>query len=330
MEDSGPAGSHHSAPNSRQTDSGDKQRLKKFARLTFVALAWCASIADAAAAAPSLAEETEQLRAWHAERAAGLTRDDGWLTVVGLYWLKEGSNSFGRSRDNAVSLPGTGLAPHAGHFVVTGHSVRFVARAGSGVTVSGRPAGTVELEPGDEAHPVVLESGSVRCFVIERGGRFALRVRDLASRERREFAGLDYFPADPGWVVDARFESYEPARHLTIINVVGMEVDMVSPGALVFEHDGHESRLDALSEDDEQRELFLMFADGTSGHETYGAGRFLYVPWPRDGVVRVDFNKAYNPPCAFTRFATCPLPPPQNRLVLPIRAGELRYSAATH
>ena len=304
-------------------------RVRNLGRLTGAALWWCAWIASAAAAPPSLAEETEQLRAWHAERAAGLTRDDGWLTVIGLYWLKDGSNSFGRARNNEVSLPGTALAPHAGRFVVSGHSVQFVARAGSGVTVAGRPAGTVALEPGDEAHPVVLESGSLRCFVIERGGRFALRVRDLASRERREFAGLEYFPADPGWVVDARFESYQPARQLTIINVLGMEVDMVSPGALLFEHDGHEWRLDALTEDDEQRELFLMFADGTSGHETYGAGRFLYVPWPRDGVVRVDFNRAYSPPCAFTRFATCPLPPPQNRFELPIRAGELRYAAST-
>ena len=279
---------------------------------------------------PTFVEETEQLDRWHAERLSALTGDSGWLTVVGLYWLHEGDNRFGRARDNEVSLPGKELAPHAGRFRVAGHSVRFVATAGSGVTVAGRPAGTLDLEPADEAHPIVLESGSLRCFVIERGGRFALRVRDLASRARREFAGLDYFPADPGWVIDARFESYLPVRHLTIVNVLGMEVDMISPGAVVFERDGREWRLDALAEDDDQRELFLMFADGTSGRETYGGGRFLYVPWPRDGAVRVDFNRAYSPPCAFTRFATCPLPPQQNRFELPIRAGELRYAATLH
>ena len=304
--------------------------MTQFGRWSAAALLWCACAATSDAAPPTLAEETEQLNSWHAERLARLTSDDGWLTVIGLYWLREGTNSFGRARDNAVALTGTALAPHAGRFVVADRSVRFVAAAGSGVTVAGRPAGTLELEPADEAHPVVLESGSLRCFVIERGGRFALRVRDLASRARREFAGLNYFPADPGWVVDARFESYQPPRHLTIVNVLGMEVDMVSPGALVFERDRREWRLDALVEDDAQQELFLMFADGTSGHETYGAGRFLYVPWPKDGVVRVDFNKAYSPPCAFTRFATCPLPPAQNRFELPIRAGELRYAASAH
>ena len=200
----------------------------------------------------------------------------------------------------------------------------------SGLVIDGRPAGPTELLPAGAEGAVVLESGALRMFVIERGGRVGLRVRDLDSRARRAFRGLDYFPIDPSWAVAARFEPYEPAHHVPIVNVLGDEVDMLSPGAIVFERDGREWRLDALLEAAGDDHLFVMFADGTSGHETYGAGRFLHVPL-RDGTaLEVDFNEAYNPPCAFTGFATCPLPPPQNRLVLPVRAGELRYAAAGH
>jgi uncharacterized protein len=128
------------------------------------------------------------------------------------------------------------------------------------------------------------------------------------------------------WVVNARFERYPAAHTLRIVNILGMEVDMQSPGAVVFTRDGRDWRLDTVLEQPGDTELFIMFADGTSGHETYGGGRFLYIPVPQGGSVAVDFNKAYNPPCALNEFATCPLPPPQNRLQLRVPAGEKKYA----
>jgi uncharacterized protein (DUF1684 family) len=299
------------------------------ARRYWITLAGLVALAATAAPAPP-ADEAARVAAWRATRVAEIAGDSGWLTVVGLHWLKAGANSLGRARDNDVALPAPSLAAHAGRLVVREHSVRLEPAPRSGLVIDGRPAGPTELLPAGAEGAVVLESGALRMFVIERGGRVGLRVRDLDSRARRAFRGLDYFPIDPSWAVAARFEPYEPAHHVPIVNVLGDEVDMLSPGAIVFERDGREWRLDALLEAAGDDHLFVMFADGTSGHETYGAGRFLHVPL-RDGTaLEVDFNEAYNPPCAFTGFATCPLPPPQNRLVLPVRAGELRYAAAGH
>jgi uncharacterized protein (DUF1684 family) len=137
---------------------------------------------------------------------------------------------------------------------------------------------------------------------------------------------LQYFAIDPEWVFNARFEPYEPKRQIKIVNVLGLEDDMVSPGVIVFTKNGQEVRLDAVLDGDDATDLFVMFADGTSGHDTYGAGRFLHVPFATDDKTVVDFNKAYNPPCAFNDFATCPLPPYQNRVKLKITAGERKYA----
>jgi len=152
-------------------------------------------------------------------------------------------------------------------------------------------------------------------------------VRDSDSPHRKQFSGLEYFPVNDGWVFNARFEPYAQRKQVSIVNILGMQEEMDAPGALVFTKDGKEYRLDAVLEAPDDKELFVMFADGTSGKETYGAGRFMYVEMPKDGVVRLNFNKAYNPPCAFNEFATCPLPPPQNRLTaLRIDAGEKSYA----
>jgi hypothetical protein len=293
-------------------------------------LAALAATAVAAAAVAPAADEAAAVRAWRAARVEEIAGPSGWLTVVGLHWLKDGANTFGRARDNDIPLPARSLAAHAGRLVVSGHSVRLEPASRSGLVIDGHEAAPSELLPAGAEGSIVLESGTLRMFVIERGGRVGLRVRDLDSDARRAFRGLDYFPIDPSWAFVARFEPYAPAHHVSIVNVLGDEVDMLSPGAIVFERDGREWRLDALLEAAGDDHLFVMFADGTSGHETYGAGRFLHVPLPDGSALKVDFNQAYNPPCAFTGFATCPLPPPQNRLSLAVRAGELRYAAAAH
>ena len=168
----------------------------------------------------------------------------------------------------------------------------------------------------------MLEIGSLSFHVVKRGDRLGMRFKDRENPARAEFKGTDYDPADRRWVVSARFEPYEPPRRVPILNVLGMETEETAPGALAFEVDGREYRLQALKEKGEEQ-FFIIFADQTSGKETYGAGRYLYADPPgADGRVTLDFNRAYSPPCAFTRYATCPLPPAENRLPLRVEAGE--------
>ena len=295
-----------------------------------LAAAWYQPSASRAAAvtAPGadLATERSSIEAWRADRARRLISDSGWLTLCGLFWLKEGENSFGRAASNALALDNPSLADTAGSFVLRDHRVRFLAAPGGKVTHEGQPVSSLDLVPDTAGEPTVLASGSLRFFIIERAGNLGVRVRDLENPHRRDFRGLSYFPVSTAWVFDARFEPYEPARHLKIVNILGMEEDAVSPGAVVFTKNGREWRLDTVLESPGDKELFIMFADLTSGHETYGAGRFLYIPLPQSQRAQLDFNKAYNPPCALNDFATCPLPPPQNRLTLRIEAGEKKYA----
>jgi uncharacterized protein (DUF1684 family) len=287
------------------------------------------SAAVAAAGAPdaaALASEQAAIGKWRAERVASLTSDSGWLTLAGLFWLKEGENTFGRAPANSLVLDNAALADAAGSFVLSGHRVRFVARAGSGITHDDEPVTALDLAPDTSGAPTVLSCGALRFFVIERAGNLGVRVRDLDNPHRTGFRGLEYFPVATDWVVNARFERYQPSHHVKIVNILGMELEMESPGAVVFTKEGREWRLDTVLEEPGEQELFIMFADATSGHETYGAGRFLYIPIPQGATVPVDFNKAYNPPCALNEFATCPLPPWQNRLKLRVTAGEKKYA----
>ena len=295
---------------------------------TLALLLGAAGAGRSAASPDTLPQEQARINAWRTQRVESLTSDGGWLTLTGLFWLKEGDNSFGRGPANSLVLDNASLADTAGSFELKGRQVRFVARPGSGVTYQGKPVGSLELAADVTGKPTVLESGTLRFFVIERAGNLGVRVRDLANPHRLAFKGLSYFPVSLEWVFDARYERYSPVHHIRIVNILGMEEEMVSPGAVVFARDGHEWRLDTVLEQPDDKELFIMFADATSGHETYGAGRFLYVPLPAAGVTRLDFNEAYNPPCALNDFATCPLPPPQNRLKLKVEAGEKTNAGA--
>jgi len=172
--------------------------------------------------------------------------------------------------------------------------------------------------------------GSLLINIVKRGDRIGVRVKDSESRTRREFKGLEYFPIDPKWRIEARFEPYQPPKTIPITNVLGMTDEEVSPGALAFEVDSKTYRIDPILEKGET-DYFVMIADETTGRETYGAGRYLYVSPPdASGKVVVDFNKTYSPPCAFTNFATCPLPPRQNHLPFRIEAGEKKYSGTVH
>lgn len=256
---------------------------------------------------------------WRATRRERLTKEDSWLSLVGLDWLQQGAND--------VKLPST--PPVVAHVTLNGATATL--QPDPNMTIDGKPvAAPVELKDDADAHPTVVHIGSLQFLFIKRadknGERYALRVKDANSEARREFKGLDYFEPDAKYRVEARFEPYNPPKKLAITNVLGMVSDETSPGVLVFNLDGKEYRLEPILEQGET-DYFIIFKDATSGHETYGAARYLYAhpPGP-DGKTIVDFNRAYNPPCAFTHFATCPLPPAENRLPIRIEAGEKVYA----
>jgi uncharacterized protein (DUF1684 family) len=271
------------------------------------------------------ANHRASVEAWRERRVAALTRDTGWLTLSALHRLEPGRYSVGSDPGAALSLPAS--APGTiGHLEITETEVVFHPAAGVEVTAAGEPLADPQLLTTDAGgEPTELAVGSVSFFVIDRAGIRFLRVRDSEHPNRLRFAGIDYFEIDPAWRFDARFEAHEPLLEIPVANIVGIVEETSSWGAVVFEHQGTTYRIDALAEPGAER-LFLIFADATSGRETYGAGRYLYVDAPdTEGRIELDFNLAYNPPCAFTAFATCPLPPRQNRLPLRVEAGEKSY-----
>ena len=265
-----------------------------------------------------------QIEAWRAGRLGRLTSDTGWLTVVGLFWLEPGKNAVGGDPGNRVVLPAGKAPAYAGTLDRAGDAVTFHAAPGAGVTSGGKPVASLALRADVDGEPTILSTGTVSFFVIRRGDRLGVRVRDSDSAARRAFHGIRSYAVDPRWRVEARFEPYAPPRKIAIPTILGTTELEESPGALVFELSGKTYRLDPVLETGET-DYFVIFADRTNGTDTYGAGRFVYAPPPVGGRTVIDFNKAYNPPCAFTAYATCPLPPPQNRLPVRVEAGEKTY-----
>jgi uncharacterized protein len=270
---------------------------------------------------------TDAVEAWRAARLARLTGPEGWLTVVGLHWLREGANPVGAGASNAVLLP-VGRAPdRVGTIVVSGEGASFVPDPGSPVVHAGHSVSApLELSDDLERSPTVLELGSLRLHVIRRyRDRLAVRVRDLESPARKAFGGIEHYPVDERWRFEARFEPYDPPRISQAPTVLDMEETYPTPGALAFDHGGATHHLDAFLEPGET-DLFIVFGDVTNGRETYGGGRYLYTKQADErGIVELDFNRAYNPPCVFTAHATCAIPLPQNRLPFRVEAGEKRY-----
>lgn len=265
----------------------------------------------------------QDIRAFQARRETGLRADDGWLTVAGLFWLKPGVNVAGSAAGSDVRLPAKAPA-RMGTFELKDGRVTFRADPAVRVTAGGKPigSGVIDAPKGDEG---ALAVGDLRMFVIQREDRVGVRMRDLRSAARSGFTGLRFFPIRPSYRFRAAFVPYDRPRTITIPNILGQALAMESPGYVTFTLGGRALRLEPVYESDAHDELFFIFKDLTSRDATYGAGRFLYTPPPHDGIVDLDFNRAYNPPCAFTSFATCPLPPKQNQLDVRIEAGELAY-----
>ncbi len=267
----------------------------------------------------------ESIRHGRNERHQSLLQPDGWLTLVGLHWLPPGVNTIGSAADNDVVLPEQAPA-HVGVVQVELEQAVFTARAGVEVRHRGQPVREIVLAPDITGEPTVLELGSLSFYLIDREGERAIRVKDRESPALRDFPGLDYFPVDPHWRLTARFEPNPEPKELPVPTTQGPVQHITAPGALAFEIEGTTYRLDVIGEPG-SRDLFIIFGDATNGKETYGGGRFLEAALPDEEgkPVILDFNQAYNPPCVFTPYATCPLPPPQNKLPVRVEAGEKTY-----
>jgi hypothetical protein len=277
----------------------------------------------AAALAFTLCAANSGVEQWRAQHQAELMKDFCWLTVVGLDWLKEGDNRVGADPANEVPLP-PGSAPRR-VAVISLHAGKAELHPEPGVplTVNGKPANVTILREDDD----VLAINHLKFYLIRRGDRVGIRLKDNDSAARKHFQGLQWYPVDPTWRIQAKFTAWTTPHSLVFHNTIGQEESEPSPGTVTFQKDGREFHLEPTVD---EGELFFVLRDQTSGKTTYGASRFLYTEPAKDGMVWLDFNKAENPPCAFTAYATCPLPPPQNRLALAITAGEKNYTVSGH
>ena len=268
--------------------------------------------------------------AWHAKRIESLTSPTSWLSLAGLFWLEEGENSFGADESNAIIFPKDRAPSFFGSFALDKGEVKVRIKPDVKVLAGDTTISEMILQTDENGKPTVLKHGSLSWYAIKRGNRFGIRLKDSENTRIKEFKGIERFPVSTQWRIEAKYLPYDPPKKISIVNVLGSVSEEPSPGALKFRIDGKTYRLDALGEPDDE-ELFIVFADTTNGFETYGGGRFLDVKKPDGkGMTYIDFNRAYNPPCTFTEFATCPLPPAQNKLPVKITAGEKNYGDALH
>jgi uncharacterized protein (DUF1684 family) len=272
----------------------------------------------------------KDLLAWREDRAKALQAPDGWLSLAGLDWLHEGDNPFGSAADNPIRIEAS-IAPHLGVLRLSHNVVSLAPPPGGfpqGLLLNGRPAKAQALA--SEENPDTLTYGTWSMIVIHRGDRYALRLRDAHSPTLLQFHGLKWFAPNEKYRVAARWIPYTPAKTVKIPTIIGTTIQMPAPGVAEFQLNGQTLRLEPVLESPSDKELFFILRDRTSLTSTYGAARFLYTPFPdhglsQPGTLWLDFNRLQNPPCAYTAYATCPLPPAQNRLPIALPAGEQRY-----
>jgi uncharacterized protein (DUF1684 family) len=285
--------------------------------------------ADLESVYPTPAQHEQEVLAWRRARVNRLTAPDSWLTLTNKHYLEPGPSTVGSDASCQVALP-PGAPAQLGVLTLTGGAVHFAPAPGLTLALRDGASKTehslsepVVLRSDASGEPDKVLAGSVSLEIMERAGSFAARIRDAQSPARTQFPGIEYFPIDPSWRVVARLERYEPEKPVELAYETGSNEVQYAPGAAVFERGGVTYRVDPVRDGPRPR-LFLLFWDESCRTRSYGAGRFLYAPLPRGDKVVLDFNQAFSPPCAFTPFAACPLPPLQNRLALAVEAGEER------
>ncbi len=268
-------------------------------------------------------EYKKEINDWDKKRIKNLKKETGWLNLVGLYWLKEGENTFGSDKTNDLVFPENKAAQFLGKIIKKDSIITTIVNRNVNILFDDKPISMKEMKADASGDPTILKHQSLRWFIIKRGDKYGIRLRDLEVELVQNFEGIERFPLNESWKLNARFEKYDSPKKIMIPTILGTVEERISPGKLVFNIDDKEYRLTPTSAG---KRLFIVFADLTSGEETYGAGRFLYVDGPdSNNNVVLDFNKAYNPPCTFTKYATCPLPPEENKVRVRITAGEKNY-----
>lgn len=294
-----------------------RQMTKRFGILFAIVLASLVS-------AQAQTDYAKGIEKWRSEREANLKKETGWLTVAGLFWLKEGINTVGAGDKFEVRLTENFKQGKFGEIEFKEGKAVLKVEKGVDAHIEGKSVSApVDLVSDEKGKPTEIRTGTQTFFLIKREERFGIRLKDSNSEARRNFKGLHWFPIDESYKVTARLEAWPEPKELSVPNVLGGNFKMKSPGVLKFSLTGKECSLQPVLEDDGT--LFIIFSDGSNRSETYKSGRFLYAEKPVNGEVILDFNKAENPPCAFTPYATCPLPPAGNSLEIDITAGEKRY-----
>ena len=293
--------------------------IRKFARILLGVV-----LVSATAARAQQTDYSKEIEKWRSEHEANLKTETGWLTVAGLSWLKERTNIVGAGDKFDVRLTDNFKQGKFGEIEFKdGKAVLKVANGVEAQADGKMIAAPVDLVSDEKGKPTEIRTGTQTFYLIKREDRSGIRVKDSNSEARRNFKGLHWFPVDESYKVAARLEAFPEPREVMVPNILGGKFKMKSPGILKFSLKGKEYQLQPVDEGDGA--LFMIFRDKSSENETYKSGRFLYAAKPVNGEAVLDFNKAENPPCAFTPYATCPLPPPGNSLEVEIKAGEKRY-----
>ncbi|MFQ5721247.1 MAG: DUF1684 domain-containing protein [Candidatus Aminicenantales bacterium] len=272
----------------------------------------------------------KQEMAWREKRDQKMRSATSWLTIAGLFWLEEGENSFGTSPENRIKLPPGSAPAQAGKFMVNNSKVTVIAAPGIDLKINGQKIKKADLQADDSGKPDIIELNDLRLWVIKRGQRLAIRLRDFNNPAYKEYTGLDFFPPSLKFKLEGNFVAYKVPKKIKVPTMVATEAEMISPGYVTFQLNGHKYRLQAFQANPANTKLFFIFKDQTNGRETYEASRFMVSDLSPEGKVDLNFNRAYNPPCAYTPYATCPLPPPQNYLPVRIEAGEKKYPGSHH
>ncbi len=274
------------------------------------------------ASAAALPDYIQSLNDWRRDEEASLRKENGWLTVAGLFWLKEGVNTVGAGADYDVRLTENFKGGKFGEILFHDGTATLTVANGVEATSQGQPVTSMTLVSDEKGKPTEIRTGSQTLYFIRREDRYGIRLKDNESKARVSFQGRKWFPVDESYRVTARLEAFPEPKEIMVPNVLGGHFKMMSPGVLKFELMGKSCSLQPVNEDDGT--LFLIFRDESNESTTYDAGRFLYAEKAVNGETVLDFNKAVNPPCAFTPYATCPLAPPGNTLPFALGAGEKR------
>lgn len=264
---------------------------------------------------------------WQAKRVESLKKPDGWFSYAGSGIVNLGKSTIGSASDNTIVL--SGGPAHVGTLILDkAGAAKFSANRDSGVTIDGKPVkGKIRLKDNSgEAKPTRIDIGDAWFYLVRMSDVIGWRYRDPNSPRLKSFTGIDTFQIDPSWRIEAEWQAYNPAREIELVTIINTLSKAPVPGKAIFERDGSKFELEPVLEDDGQ--LFFIFTDKTSGKETYPAARFLYADPPKDGKIVLDFNKAFNPPCALSPHVVCPTAPPENRLKLRVDAGEKIYKSA--